>query len=425
MTEAMIVDDRIIPNDRGQPPLETPLPSIAQRHYEPRSTNVPFKTGHRIDLLTTGDEYFPALLHAIAAAHSEIHLETYIFADDATGQAVLAALVAAARRGLSVRLLVDGFGSREIIPRLYRELGTAGGEVLVFRPEVARLRLRRQRLRRLHRKLAMIDARLAFVGGINIIDDRQHPTEAPRFDYALRIEGPLLADIARDMRQLWRLVRWAHLGRRPPLHAEPVPQTRSVGMLAARLVVRDNLWHRRDIEEAYLAAIDTAKREILLANAYFLPGLRFRHTLREAAGRGVHVALLLQGRIEYRLLHYATQALYGSLATHGIRIYEYQAGFLHAKAAVIDGEWLTVGSSNIDPFSLLLAREANLVVRDTSLAAQLRRSLLEAMSHQACELPPDELSRRPWPARFLRWLAYALVRLLLGLTRYGGREWRQ
>jgi len=381
--------------------------------------------GQRIELLETGDEFFPALIAAIAGAQREVHLETYIYALDATGEAVTEALLAAARRGVQVRVLVDGFGARDSAAPLAERLRAVGGELLVYRPEVARLRLRRHRLRRLHRKLAMIDARIAFVGGINIVDDRQQPADAPRFDYALRIEGPLLATIACDMRHLWRLVRWAHLRRRQPVHEEPPACIRPAGSVRAAFVVRDNLWHRRDIEEAYLAAIAAAGSEIVLACAYFLPGLRFRHALMQAAARGVRVVLLLQGRFEYRLLHYATQALYGAFLAHGVHIYEYTRGFLHAKVAVVDGEWLTVGSSNIEPFSLLLAREANVVVRDRNLAARLRLSLARALRDDARLLTPTDAGQRPWPGRLLRWLAYALVRLLLSLSRYGRREWRQ
>ena len=140
-------------------------------------------------------------------------------------------------------------------------------------------------------------------------------------------------------------------------------------------MIRDNLRYRRDIERAYLAAIRTAKREILIANAYFFPGVRFRRALIAAAQRGVRVTLLLQARVEYLLLHYASRALYGQLLAAGIEIQEYHRSFLHAKVAVVDDHWATVGSSNIDPYSLLMAREANVFVRDPHFADQLRVEL--------------------------------------------------
>lgn len=388
--------------------------------------NTEFLRGNRIALLETGAQYFPALLAAIEAAACEIHLETYIYADDPTGRQVTAALVAAARRGIAVRVLVDGFGAREFPEGLGRQLADAGVEVRIYRAELAPFKLRRHRLRRLHRKLVAIDGRVAFVGGINIIDDNDTPHLGPRFDYAVRIEGPLVAPIRAAMGHLWRLIGWARFRRRPPPPPlSPCRQDDAVDAVAAAFVIRDNLRHRRDIEDAYLSAIDAARGEIFIAMAYFLPGRRFRKALIAAARRGVAVRLLLQGQVEYALLHYATQALYGSLIAEGIRIVEYRSGFLHAKVAVIDDDWATVGSSNIDPYSLLLAREANVVVRDAGFAAQLRGSLGRAAAEDALEITPAELKRSSLLARTLRWAAYGMVRLLLGLTRYGGQDYRE
>ena len=385
--------------------------------------------GNRVELLETGAAYFPALEAAIAAASCEIQLETYIFADDKVGHRIAAALIAAARRGCAVRVLVDGFGAREFPHTLGRELMAAGAELEVFRPEVAQLRLRRHRLRRLHRKLAVIDGRIAFVGGINVIDDLNNGAAAdlgPRLDYAVRIEGPLVARIHASMQRLWRLVGWARLRRRPPPVPHPPCATdMPAGSVAAAFVIRDNLGHRRDIERAYLAAIESAHEAILLANAYFLPGRHFRRALLAAAARGVQVTILLQGRVEYALLHYATQALYSRLLAGNVRIFEYNAGFLHAKVGVIDGQWATVGSSNIDPFSLLLAREANVVLRDAIFASQLKSSLERNIAQDATEVTSAILARSNLPARLLRWIAYGMVRLLLGLTRYGGRDYQE
>nr|WP_284155141.1 cardiolipin synthase ClsB [Sulfuricystis thermophila] len=388
--------------------------------------SVDFLPGNRIALLETGAQYFPALLEAMGAAKRSIRLETYIFAADTTGRTVTAALAAAARRGVDVRVLVDGFGARDFADGLGREIVAAGGAVEVYRPELARLRLRRHRLRRLHRKLAVIDDRIAFVGGINIIDDEDTPGLGPRFDYAVRIEGPLVAPICASMLHLWRLVGWARLKRRPPKPPlDPCGQAGTVGDVAAAFVVRDNLRHRRDIEEAYLEALAGARHEVLIANAYFLPGRRFRHALIATSRRGCQVSVLLQGQVEYALLHYATQALYGQLLKDGIRIFEYGKGFLHAKVGAIDDDWATVGSSNIDPFSLLLAREANVIVKDSRFTGILRASLMRAIGEDAVEITAAELERRGWLARSLRWLAYGLVRLMLGLTRYGGEDYRE
>lgn len=381
-----------------------------------------FLPGNRLTLLNSGAEYFPALLKAINEARHEVHLETYIFEDDVTGRAVAEALAFAAGRGVTVRVLVDGFGASRFAGRLQPGLLAAGVKVMVYRPDIARLLLRRHRLRRLHRKLAVVDGEIAFVGGINVIDDLNTPERMPpRYDYAVRIEGPLLTPIHEALRRLWELVSWARLNRRYRLPRNLLKEPQPRGRQTAAFLVRDNIRHRRDIEEAYLAAIAAAGHEIVLANAYFLPGRRFRRALREAVKRGVRVVILLQGRVEYRLLHYATQALYGKLLGAGIRIFEYDRSFLHAKVAVIDREWATVGSSNIDPFSLLLAREANVVVRDRSFANELQRSLRRAMQHGARELPVDSWKQLPWHARLLRWASYSVVRALVGMTGYSRR----
>lgn len=382
-----------------------------------------FLPGNAITLLETGSDFFPALIEAIETARHEFHLETYIFENDDTGRAVADALCRAARRGVTVRVLVDGFGSPGFAGVLRPSLEEAGVQVLVYRPEIARFRLRRHRLRRLHRKLAVADGRAAFVGGINIVDDvdARQPSP-PRFDYTVRLEGPLLAPIHASVRQLWSLVAWAGLRRRLRLPLPTPTDDASRGDMRAAFVIRDNLRHRRDIEEAYLEAIEQAQEEIVLANAYFLPGLRFRRTLLKASRRGVRVTILLQGRVEYALQHYATQALYGALLSSGVRIFEYHRSFLHAKVAVVDCCWATVGSSNIDPFSLLLAREANVVIDDQRFATELRSSLDAAMKHGARELRRQDWQRKPWLHRLASWMAYGLVRLMIGMAGYRGKH---
>ncbi len=385
-----------------------------------------FLPGNRIDLLTNGEEYFPALITAIDAASFEVCIETYIFEHDGTGRRVVDALVRAARRGVSARVMVDGFGASGFMPAFGEELLAAGVEVRVYRPESSRFRFRRHRLRRLHRKLVAIDARVAFVGGINIIDDMDASGQTPpRHDYALRIEGPLLADIHAAMQRLWHLLSWASLRQRGRFSAR-LPSvssgTGAPGNMTAAFLIRDNLRHRHDIENAYLAAIDGARHEITIANAYFLPGRRFRQALMAAAARGVRVTLLLQGRVEYRLQHYATLALYDALLAAGVHIFEYRRSFLHAKVAVVDGDWATVGSSNIDPFSLLLAREANVVVRNAAFSAGLRGSLYRTMQAGADEIRNDVWKKQALPRRIASWLAYSLVRLMIGLSGYGRKH---
>jgi len=157
----------------------------------------------------------------------------------------------------------------------------------------------------------------------------------------------------------------------------------------------------------------------VIANAYFLPGKRFRRALREATARGVRVVLLLQGRVEYFLVHYATRALYRQLLDAGIEIHEYGRSFLHAKVAVIDSCWATVGSSNIDPVSLMLAREANVVVENAGFAEELRASLRDAIESSAKPVTREFALNMGLTARLMSWIAYTVVRSLTGISSYG------
>jgi cardiolipin synthase A/B len=377
--------------------------------------------GHTIRLLRNGSEYFPRLAAAIDAATHSVYLETYIFASDVSGRMIADTLRRAAERGVVVHLLLDGFGCAGFPSNWADELTAAGVQLLWFRPEIARLSLRRYRLRRLHRKLAVMDERIAFVGGINIIDDDSDALGAPRLDYAVEIEGETVARIHASMRRLWGLVSWSSLRKRverdKPYLRLPVPKQRQVNFL-----FRDNLRHRNDIEQAYLSAIADARNEIVIANAYFLPGRHFRQTLLDAVRRGVRVILMLQGRLDHPLLHYATQALYDELLEAGVEIHEYHTSFMHAKVAVIDGYWATVGSSNIDPFSMWLAREGNLVVRDGDFSATLRASLLQEMERGARLVRRAVWSRQFFLIRLIPRISYALVRLIIGLVGYGSER---
>jgi cardiolipin synthase len=265
---------------------------------------------------------------------------------------------------------------------------------------------------------------MAFIGGINIIDDAtgNKGAGAPRFDFAVRVQGSMAGEIHMAMRRMWSAVSWAsqHLrGKR--IERFILDAARSATQSNISLLLRDNLRHRRDIERAYLKAIAGAQREVVIASAYFLPGRIFRRALMQAAQRGVRVVLLLQGRVEHRLLHYATHALYQQLLAAGIEIYEYQAGYLHAKVAVVDGIWATVGSSNIDPFSLLLAREANLAVIDAGFATELRDKLWGAVLNDTLRIELSHWNQQSAWVHMLSRLSYAVVRMIVGMLGYGRR----
>jgi cardiolipin synthase len=277
----------------------------------------------------------------------------------------------------------------------------------VFRPVDRWWRwLQPGQLRRLHQKLCVVDGELGFVGGINLLDDRldiHHGlTEQPRLDFAVALRGPVVTQVAQAARAVWtrawlgrdfgeellaltrgseRLNRALSLLRRLRMPA-PVRKREVVEQRPVRVafVLRDNLRRRRTIERAYIEAIHQAQQRVDLVCPYFYPGERIRRALRRAADRGVQVRLLLQGKIDYRLAAMAAHALYAELLGRGVEIYEYTPAFLHAKVAVVDGQWATVGSSNIDPLSLLLNLEANVVVLDEAFAQRLREEIDAAVA---------------------------------------------
>ena len=381
--------------------------------------------GNSVTLLRNGAEYFPALIAAIERATCSVYIETYIFADDRSGASVADALVGAAGRGADVRVLVDSFGTKPYLTRaLAQRLRAAGVLLVLYRHDVFPVTWGRARLRRLHRKLVVIDGRFAFVGGINIIDDMNTPGHTPpRMDFAVCVEGPILLPITSAVMRLWRVLRLVHLD--PPLlpTLELAPVVAPCGAVKAKFVARDNLLYRRQIELAYLAALRIARTEVVIANAYFLPGIRFRRALIDAVSRGAKVTLILQARVEFRLLRYATRALYGQLLTGGVHIVEYERSFLHAKVAVVDRSWATVGSSNIDPFSLLSAREANVFVRDVEFASELRRELANLEESGGHRVDRETWARRGLTARIMDWCAYGLARAMTGLLGARSSRW--
>ena len=355
-----------------------------------------FIGGNQVELLQGGVALFPRMEAAIDAATSEIWLATYIFHSDPAAAAIAAALCRAAARGVAVHVVVDGFGTRTTLAPLRATFAGSAVQLEVFRPlDRWYSWLQPGQLRRLHHKLCVCDGTVAFVGGINLIDDchdlNHGWTDAPRLDFAVQLSGPLAKSVHDTARAMWARAHLARAWRREfsDLVRSERPVIGTIAMVKslrsrssqgskpavlpvrAAFLVRDNLRQRRTIELSYVEAIRRSRVRVDIAVPYFYPGRSFRRVLRAAAKRGVQVRLLLQGRVDYRIAAMAARALYDELRGHGVRIYEYTPAFLHAKVAVVDAEWATVGSSNIDPLSLLLNLEANVMVRDIGFAASL------------------------------------------------------
>lgn len=374
-----------------------------------------WREGQRVKLLENGEEYFAAVYDAIGAAQREVLIETFILFDDPVGQRLRDVIVAAARRGVQVQITVDGYGSADLTTEFVKPMTELGVLIHVYDP-VPRLFGKRTRIfRRLHRKIVVVDRRLAYIGGINFSHDHNRDFgELSKQDYAVEIEGPVVGDIHAlavsnlpPQRHAPR-PRWWHRRTVMPTSAPIAP----AGDAGAALVVRDNARHRDDIERVYRIGIRAAKREILIANAYFFPGYRLLRDLRRAAQRGVKVQLILQGKPDMWYVRWAANTLHDYLLRAGVRICEYGERPLHAKVAVIDDDWVTVGSSNLDPLSLFLNLESNLVIRERALADTLRASLQRLLSEH-CQAVPSENAHRPRLLRqILSYLAYHASRKL-------------
>jgi len=416
------------------------------------------KGGHQLKLLQNGTALFPALVEAMDAARSVVHLETYIFEFAGSALSVAEALERAALRGVTVRLVIDGVGTPRMPAEWAQRFAKAGVRWRVYAPLGRLGLLLPSRWRRLHRKLCVVDGTVGFCGGINIIDDQDDVALgrllAPRLDFSLQVAGPLVDDMVETMEQLWWRLQAVRKARQREFRAawQALRATRPVGdfsrLLAkievqtdfdlpgiaafdagetapaplgvdgarAALLLRDNVSHRHDIERAYLKAIGEARHDIVIANAYFIPGRKLRRALLLAVGRGVRVRLLLQGKYEHFFQYRAARPVYQTLLNAGVEIHEYAPSALHAKVAVLDRRWATVGSTNLDPLSLLLAREANVMTTDRRFATLLHDCLDDHVNRSGQPLQADSLSRRPRYQRVLDRIAFGIMRAVLFVT---------
>ena len=419
--------------------------------------------GHQLLLLEGGTALFPALVAAMDMARSVVHLETYIFEFAGEALSVAEALERAARRGVRVRLVIDGVGTPRVPVEWQQRFAQSGVRWRVYAPMGLFGILLPNNWRRLHRKLCVIDGTVGFCGGINIIDDQDDVAlgrlNAPRLDFSLRVAGPLVLEMTDTMEQLWWRLQAVHKARQREFRAawEALRETNPVGdfsrLLAkfeagtglrrrrlgtsngdtealddatevllgvddarAALILRDNVSHRHDIERDYLKAIGSARQHIVIANGYFIPGRKLRRALTLAAARGVRVRLLLQGKYEHFLQYHAARPVYKVLLDAGVEIHEYAPSALHAKVAVVDDRWATVGSTNLDPLSLLLAREANVSTTDPRFAALLHDCLDTILQNGSQRLDAQWLGERRWHQRALDRLAFAVMRTVLFLT---------
>ena len=346
--------------------------------------NYNWKDGNDVELLINGEAFFPSVFEAIRAARHEVLLETFIICEDKVGSELQRTLIDAAERGVRVEVMVDGYGTADLTSEFITAMASAGVRIRAFDPRPKLLGMRTNLFRRLHRKIVVVDAEVAFIGGINFsVDHLSESGPMSKQDYAVRVCGPIVTDIHQASRRLL-----TYSPQKPP---QPGYQTsfanainRFAGKARILLAVRDNEEHPNDIEEHYLHAIRSASFRLLVANAYFFPGYRLLRELRNAARRGVHVTLILQGESDMPLVRLCSRLLYNYLLRDGVIIYEYCERPLHGKIALVDHEWSTVGSSNLDPLSLSLNLEANLIIRDATFNHQLYEHLQD-LAQASCK----------------------------------------
>jgi cardiolipin synthase A/B len=365
--------------------------------------------GNHVQLLHDGEQCFPAMLEAIAAARHEILLEMYWFGSDATGLRFADALGAKAREGVRVCVTYDAVGSFEADPAMFEQLRRDGCGVHVFNPlEFFRRRFRFARLnRRNHRKQLIVDGRIGITGGVNLGDPWAPESEGGLGfrDDMIRIEGPA----AQAMRAIF-LTTYAGPHRNEAL-AAALGSDEPVGTCSVRVLANQPRAQRRVIERAYLARIRSARSRILITNSYFIPSRIIRNALASAARRGVSVRVLLPVESDVPAVAYATRRLYEWLLTHGIELYEWGQSILHSKTAVIDGDWCTVGTHNIDHRSWAYNLEINVVVEHSAVTRMLEAKMQSDFDSSV----PVELRTwrfRPIGTRILELIFYAFRSLM-------------
>jgi cardiolipin synthase len=377
--------------------------------------------GNRFHLLENGEDYFPAVFAAIESARREVLLETFILFEDKVGLALRAVLIDAAQRGVRVEATIDGFGSNALSARFVEGLAEAGVKLHVFDPP-PRLGRRLGLLRRLHRKIVVVDGEVAFVGGINFSADHlaDFGPEAKQ-DYAVEARGPIVADIRHEALRILAPVRgglrW--LRRWRGAEGRDAAKPPAAGDALARFVTRDNRDHLDDIERHYRRALNGAKREVIIANAYFFPGYRLLKSIRRAAKRGVKVQLVLQGQPDLPWVSFASKMLYHHLINAGVRIVEYCERPMHGKVALVDDDWATIGSSNLEPLSLALNLEANLMIRDPAFNAALRGKLESLIRDRCREVQAERIGAWRWWWRM--GLSYVVFHVLARYPRWAAR----
>lgn len=388
------------------------MPDTGSPNNRPPKFQFSWRSGNRFELLVDGPRFFSRMLAAIAAAQHQVLLEMYLVESAAVTTRFIDVLAGAARRGVDVKLLLDDYGARELHESDRARLRAAGVELVFYNPLRGTKLL--GNLFRDHRKLLLVDERVAFVGGAGLTDEFDPPADpaATWRETMLEIHGPVLADWQTLFLEVWDRHADAP-ARRPALSAAVTVAGASRGRVTS---TRGLL--RQDIKRSLLARLRGARERVWLATAYFFPPWRLRRLLRRAARRGVDVRLLLPGPVtDHPAARHAGRYLYRRLLESGVRIFEYQPRFLHQKAVLCD-HWVSLGSANLDRWNLRWNLEANQEVADAAFA-RATQEMFERDFRDAIEVRLDAWQRRPWYARALE---YAWSMVAMWAERLGRRK---
>jgi cardiolipin synthase A/B len=372
--------------------------------------------GNQLRLLRNGVAAYPEMLAAIASAKQQILLEMYWFGSDMIGRKFAAALGAAARRGVEVSIIFDAVGSVGASDEMFAELERAGATVIEYNPIAPwKRRFRLSRLtRRDHRKILVVDGKTGFTGGINIADYWLPLDDggAGWRDDMVRIDGPAVAGLSDCFSMVWARLRGRKLRLTDSLLQPPAAETLRRGRSPAiRILGQRFLRTQREISRAYLHYLRRAERSVFIANSYFVPDGRVLRALTRAARRGVDVRIIVPGQSDVDIVRHASRAVWGRLLRAGVRVFEWDESVLHAKTAVVDGLWSTIGTFNFDYMSLRMNLEVNVSVLDAPFAGCLEASFLEDL--ELCrEVSLVDFRFRPLGQRLLEYLAYRLRKFL-------------
>jgi cardiolipin synthase len=359
--------------------------------------------GNRIVPLRAGGETYPDMLAAIHVAEATIHFEIYILRSDHTGRSFAAALIERARAGVRVRLMYDAVGSLGLAGDFLHGLREAGVEIVEYHP-VAPWRARFSVNYRDHRKIMIVDGRVAFTGGLNIGDEYASLADGGGgwHDMHARVEGPAVAMLEHLFRR-----NWINAGG-PPYAAHEIDAEESVatpGTALAIVLGTDELKRRSSIRRAYVHAMKHARQTISIMNAYFIPDRGVRRALRNAVARGVQVKVVVPRRSDLRSVSYASQHLFAGLLKAGVRIFRWPERMMHAKTAVIDGVWTKIGSYNLDARSLHYNLEVVVAAIDRPLGARMQTIFDEDVA-RCEEVVLDKWQQRGFWRKLISWFFY-------------------